>query len=57
MSPDITVEPQLTSYKFQDSIHDYVIINLYASGAIEQKDVEILIETDSLEISTPSISN
>jgi hypothetical protein len=56
MSPDITAEPQLTSYKFQDS-NDCVIINLYASGAIEQKDVEILSETDSLDISTPSISN
>jgi hypothetical protein len=54
MSPDITNEPDLTSYKFQDS-NDCVIVNLYANGAIEQKDIECLTESDSLEVLIPSI--
>jgi hypothetical protein len=55
MSPNITDEIDLTSYKFEDS-NDCVIVNLYANSAIEQKDIEVLSETDSLEVSTPGIS-
>ncbi len=54
MSPDIFNEHPLTSYKFQD-LNDCVIVNLYANGAIEQKDIEVNSDTDSLEIDTPSI--
>jgi hypothetical protein len=55
MSPDISDEIDLISYKFQDS-NNYIIVNLYANGAFEQKDIEVLTETDSLEVSTPSMS-
>jgi len=54
MSPDLIDQLDLT-YKFQDS-NEFVIVKLYANGAIEQKDIDVLSETDSLEISTPGIS-
>ena len=54
MSPDISREINATSYKFEDS-NDWVIVNLYADGAIEQKDLEVLPSIDSLEVSTPGI--
>jgi hypothetical protein len=53
MSPDISDEIDLISYKFQDS-NNYIIVNLYANGAFEQKDIDVLTETDSLEVSTPT---
>lgn len=52
MSPNTSNEPSLSSYKFEDS-NDYVIIYLYANGAIELKDVDIDSDSDSLKISTP----
>ena len=55
MAPNINDESELTSYKFQDS-NDFVIIKLYAKGPIEQKDIEVLGDTDYLEVSTPGIS-
>lgn len=54
MSPDTSHEIDLTSYKFED-FNDHVIVNLYVNGAIELKDIEVLNETDSLEVSTPGI--
>jgi hypothetical protein len=54
MSPDISSEIELTSYKFEDC-NDSVVVNLYANGAIEQKDLDVLTETDSLEVTTPSM--
>ncbi|CAF2742050.1 unnamed protein product [Rotaria sp. Silwood2] len=53
MSPDIDDELQFNSYKFQDS-NDSVILNFHAKGAFEQKDVEVLPDSDSLEVSTPA---
>jgi hypothetical protein len=52
MSTDIVDEPLSTSYDFCDA-KNTIIVTLYANGAFEIKDVEILIETDSLEICTP----
>jgi archaellum component FlaF (FlaF/FlaG flagellin family) len=54
MSPNITGEIDLTSYKFEDS-NDCVTVTLYANGAIELKDIEVFSETDSLEVFTPGI--
>ncbi len=54
MSPDISDDIDLTSYKFEDS-NECIIVNLYANGAIEQKDIEVLNDSDSLEVSIPSI--
>ncbi|CAF1407064.1 unnamed protein product [Rotaria sp. Silwood1] len=53
MSPDINDELQFTSYKFQD-LNDSIIVNFYAKGAFEQKDLEVLPDIDSLEVSTPA---
>jgi hypothetical protein len=55
MSPDLNEEPKSNSYDFQDAI-EIVIVHLYATGAIEQKDVEVLPDIDTLEIHTPGIS-
>ncbi|UJR31273.1 hypothetical protein I4U23_018773 [Adineta vaga] len=52
MSPNLTAQPQLSEYKFEDS-NDCVIVHLYANGAIEIKDVEFNCDPDVLEISTP----
>ncbi|CAM4740025.1 unnamed protein product [Rotaria magnacalcarata] len=53
MLPIIRDEHPFDSYKFQDS-NDFVIVNFYAKGAIEQKDFEVLTDVDSLEVSTPA---
>lgn len=55
MSPNINDDPQINSYRFQDS-NDFVIVNVCVNGAIEQKDFEIFTDTDSLEVSTPGIT-
>jgi hypothetical protein len=55
MSPSIIDEPQLATYKFQDA-NDFVIITLYSNGAYEVKDIDVIPETDSLEIRTPGKS-
>lgn len=54
MSPDISNEVDLTSYKFKDS-NECVIVNFYVNGAIEQKDIQIFSDIDNLEIITPGI--
>ena len=56
MSPDVGEAIEINSYDFRDS-NDTVHVRLYANGAIEQKDIDVLTETDSLEISAPGISN
>ncbi|CAF0807692.1 unnamed protein product [Rotaria sordida] len=53
MSPNIDDELQINSYEFLDS-NDSVVINFYAHGAFEQRDIEVLIDPDLLEISTPA---
>ena len=54
MAPNLTEETHLPTYTFQDS-NDCVTVTLYATGAIEQKDIDVLSETDSLEVTTPGI--
>lgn len=54
MAPDASHEIDLKSYSFEDS-QEYIIVNLYATGNIEQKDIDVLIELDSLEVITPGI--
>jgi hypothetical protein len=51
MSPDISSENKLTSYKFED-YDDYVVVEIYANGAVEWKDIEVLTESDSLDVKT-----
>lgn len=53
MSADIIEEPLLTSYEFYDAKHS-IIVTLFAHGAYQTSDIEVLIETDSLEVRTPS---
>lgn len=52
MSTDIVDEPLSESYEFYDAKHT-IIVTLYAHGAFEVKDIDISIETDSLEVRTP----
>ncbi|CAF1282003.1 unnamed protein product [Rotaria sordida] len=52
MSTDIVDEPLSTSYDFCDA-KNAIIVTLYAHGAFEVKDIDISIETDSLEVRTP----
>ncbi len=52
MSTDIVDEPLSESYDFYDA-KDKIIITLYAHGAFEVKDIDISIDTDSLDIRTP----
>jgi hypothetical protein len=52
MSTNIVDEPLSTSYDFCDA-KDAILVTLYANGAFEVKDIDIRIETDSLEILTP----
>ena len=52
MSEDIVDEPLSTSYDFCDA-KNVIIVTLYAKGAFEIKDIDISIDTDSLEIHTP----
>ena len=54
MAPDISREMNVTSYTFEDS-QDCVIVNFYANGKVEQKDIEVLSEIDALEVLTPGI--
>lgn len=49
LNEDIESNP---SFKFEDS-NEYISVTLYAQGAIEQKDIDVLTETDSLEVKTP----
>ncbi|CAF3581966.1 unnamed protein product [Rotaria sp. Silwood1] len=53
MSTDITDEPLSTSYDFFDA-KNAIIVTLYAHGAFEIKDIDISIDTDSLEVRTPA---
>ncbi|CAF1580390.1 unnamed protein product [Rotaria magnacalcarata] len=53
MSTDIVEEPLSTSYEFYDA-KNAIIVTLYANGAYEIKDIDISIETDSLEVRTPA---
>ncbi|CAF4012863.1 unnamed protein product, partial [Adineta steineri] len=52
MSTSIVDEPLSESYDFYDAKQE-IIVTLYANGAFEVKDIDIAIETDSLEIRTP----
>jgi len=53
MSPNLTEDvPVNSSYKFEDS-NESILVTFYANGAIEQKDIEVLTETDSLDVKTP----
>jgi hypothetical protein len=45
-------EPLSTSYDFCDTKNE-IIVTLYANGAFELKDLDISIETDSIDIRTP----
>ncbi|CAF0984223.1 unnamed protein product [Adineta steineri] len=53
MSTSIVDEPLSESYDFYDAKQE-IIVTLYANGAFEVKDIDIAIETDSLEIRTPA---
>ena len=55
MSTDILEEPLSASYDFCDA-GKTIIVTLYAQGTFEIRDVEVQMETDSLEIRTPSKS-
>ena len=55
MTPSLTEEAQLSSYKFEDA-DDSVIVHLYANGAVEIKEVEVNCDSDALEVITPSNS-
>jgi len=52
MSTNIVDEPLSTSYEFCDA-KDAILVTLYANGAFEVKDIDIFIDTDSLDIRTP----
>ena len=52
MSTDIVDEPLSESFDFCDAQTE-IIVTLYAHGPFEVKDIEMLIETDSLEVRTP----
>ena len=54
MLPDTSSENELTSYKFEDH-DDYIIVKLYANGEVQCKDIDVLTESDSLEVSTPGM--
>lgn len=56
MSTDIVDEPLSASYDFCDA-KNAIIVTLYAHGAFEVKDIDISIETDSLEVRTPGKLN
>jgi len=45
-------EPLSKSYDFCDARNE-IIVTLYANGAFELKDLDISIETDSIDIRTP----
>ena len=52
MSPGASSEVHFSPHEFQD-LDDCVIVKLFANGVIAQKDFDVLIETDSLEVYTP----
>jgi hypothetical protein len=52
MSTDIVDEPLSESFDFCDAQNE-IIVTLYAHGAFEVKDIDISIETDSLDVRTP----
>lgn len=53
MSTDIVEEPLSESYDFCDA-KNQIIVTLYAHGAFEVKDLEALIDTDSIDVRTPA---
>lgn len=55
MSQEIVEEPLSESYDFYDAKNE-IIVTLYANGTFEVKDIDIAIDTDSLEIRTPGRS-
>ena len=55
MTPSLTEEVQSPSYKFED-VGDLVIVHLYASGALEIKEIEVNCDSDALEVTTPGNS-
>ncbi len=52
MSTRVVDEPLSTSYDFFDAKNE-IIVTLYANGAFEVKNLDISIETDSINIRTP----
>jgi hypothetical protein len=55
MAPEISHQININSYTFEDA-NNRVIVHCYASAILEQKDIDVFTDLDSLEVSTPGIS-